>query len=88
MHKLIQISEDDLLRLIKQAVREELQSQSAESKPGDNPAGTRQEVAAYLKISISKLDQMAKTGELKSFNLGGRNVRYKWVDIEDYLNKK
>lgn len=52
------------------------------------PAGTRKEVAEYLKISLSKLDMLTKTGELKSFKMGGRQVRYKWSDIEQYLNNK
>jgi|GEM_PF-5691656 len=90
MEKLYTVTREEIISLIDEGVRLALSrlpwSASDQSRP--HPAGTRHEVAAYLKISLSKLDTLTKTGELKSFKLGGRQVRYKWIEIDDYLKRK
>lgn len=88
MEKLFIATRSEMLDLIKEGVMIALGNmQPRPEKINDDRAGTRIEVATRLKISLSKLDQMTKTGELKSFRMG-RGVRYKWSVIEEYYNKK
>lgn len=86
MHRLIQISEDNLLTLIRRAVKEELQliiPKGDEFKPPLN----RLQASKILGISISKLDKMNKTGELKRIKMG-RHVKYRIDDLKLYLENK
>jgi len=88
MNKIIQASEAEFLDLVRQAIRLELETfRPSEAKDSRQPAGTKSEIATYLKISKTKLDTMTKSGELKSFKIGNQ-VRYKWDDIEKYLQSK
>lgn len=59
---------------------------SATSETMKAPA-TRRDAAEYLGISLPTLDQLIKSNQLPVFNVG-RQVRIKWSDLEDYINKK
>ena len=48
---------------------------------------SRQHAASYLGVSLPTLDKLINSGQLKAFNIG-RQVRIKWDDIQEYLNKK
>lgn len=85
MKIIIEIPDNNLEEIIRKVLREEL---NVPTPPTRLPSGTRQEVADYLQISVSKLDMMTRSGELKAFKLGGRQVRYKWKDIDEYLDNK
>lgn len=52
-----------------------------------SPTGSRADVMKYLNVSSSTLQRLTQTGEIKSFKIGG-SVRYKWADIDSYLNNK
>ncbi|HEY4326149.1 MAG TPA: helix-turn-helix domain-containing protein [Mucilaginibacter sp.] len=89
MEKLYTVSRSEILELVAEGVRLAFSQLPEKSKQDNlNPTGTRQEVAEYLKISLSKLDTLTRTGELKSFKLGGRQVRYKWSEISSYLTER
>ncbi|RKR83310.1 excisionase family DNA binding protein [Mucilaginibacter gracilis] len=51
------------------------------------PPATRGHAASYLGISLPTLDNLIKSGQIKSFNIG-RQVRIKWADLEAYVNGK
>ncbi len=88
MEKLYIATRDEFLALIDEGVKRALNGlMPVNDQPERLPTGTRREVANYLQMGVSKLDQMTKTGELKSFKMG-RQVRYKWDEINEYLNKK
>lgn len=81
MHQLIQISTDELLNLIRQAVSEELCKINLDNNKSDNRApATRQEACRFLNISIPTLDKLIKSNQLPTFTIG-RQVRIKWIDL-------
>ena len=45
----------------------------------------KREVAAYLRITVPKVDEMRAAGQLKSFKLGERSVRFRKSDIDAYI---
>ncbi len=47
----------------------------------------KREVAAYLRITVPKVDEMRAAGQLKSFKLGERSVRFRKSDIDAYIAK-
>ncbi len=47
----------------------------------------KREVAAYLRITVPKIDEMRAAGQLKSFKLGERSVRFRKSDIDAYIAK-
>lgn len=86
MNRIIQASEEEFLQIVRLAVREEMKSFVPANMEQRAPA-TKKEAADHLGISLPTLDQLIKTKQLKSFNIG-RSVRFRWVDIEAYLDKK
>lgn len=48
--------------------------------------GTRKEVAKELKISLPTLNELSKTGVIKSYKISGR-VLYKWADIIEAVHE-
>ena len=87
MNRIIQASETEFLDLIRSAVREEMKAFQGVGPETFKPPATREQLADYLQIGLSKLDILTKSGELKSFKLG-RETRYNWSDIEEYLQSK
>ena len=45
----------------------------------------KREVAAYLRVTVPKVDEMRAAGKLKSFKLGERSVRFRKSDIDRYI---
>ena len=88
MEKLYIATREEFLTLINEGVKQALGGLSfTNPEPQRPPAGTKSEVAAYLQISKTKLDVMTKSGEIKCFRIGNQ-VRFKWDDIENYLQSK
>lgn len=52
----------------------------------DRPLVTRQETAARLQVSLTKLWQLTARGELRAIRIG-RAVRYRPADIEAYISR-
>jgi len=48
--------------------------------------GTRQEVADYLDVPLSTMVRWAYVGSGPPYIKVGRHVRYRWVDIEAWLD--
>jgi excisionase family DNA binding protein len=51
------------------------------------PPATRQLAADHLGVSLPTLDKLINSRQLKAFNIG-RQVRIKWDEIQEYVNKK
>lgn len=71
MQAVYQISADELVQVIRQAVREELKiltpGQSTAIKPFN-----KKETAAFLKVSLSTVERLIKSGQLQTYNIGKR----------------
>lgn len=52
------------------------------------PLGTSQEVAEFLGIPVRTLDQWAYTGTGPRFSKVGRYRRYRWSDVENWLDRQ
>lgn len=46
---------------------------------------TRDQAASYLDISTDTLDRLRQAGKLKAAQLSSRIVRYRRVDLEEYI---
>lgn len=89
MQTIIQTTSDELLQLVREAVREELRCHADQSLNGPEyvtkaPA-TRQQAAKFLNVSLPTLDKLIRSNQLTSFNIG-RQIRIKWADLEAYVN--
>lgn len=51
-----------------------------------NDLGTRAEVAAFLKVPVATLAQWTYRGTGPRTIKVGRHVRYRWVDVERWLD--
>ena len=49
------------------------------------PLASRGEVAAYLGVPATTLDQWASGGTGPAYIRVGRHARYRWSDVEDWL---
>lgn len=90
MQVIIQTSQDELLKLVRDAVREELKNHSDTSLNNtksleSKPPATRKEACKFLNISIPTLDKLIKSNQLPAFFIG-RQVRIKWIDLDSYIN--
>lgn len=57
------------------------------SQSASSPLLTRQEAAAYCRVSIRKFDQAKANGELAYIPLG-RAIRYRVSDLEMWLDRQ
>lgn len=58
------------------------------SKSQRRPLGTPEEVAAYLQKPVRTLEQWRYRGVGPRFVKVGRDVRYRWEDVDAYLNEQ
>jgi excisionase family DNA binding protein len=49
------------------------------------PLATRAEVAEYLRVPIGTLEQWAYRGTGPTYTRVGRHARYRWADVEMWL---
>jgi len=86
MNRVIQCSEDELLALIRRAIKEELDNFKT---PANNfvPPLTKKEACKFLGVSIPVLDNLIKTNQLKAFNIG-KSVRIKQSDMDLFIQNK
>ena len=88
MEQLVVTTQSQLLELIKEGVRSVISEMPAISTQGQRePSGTKKQAAAYLKVSVSTLDTLTATGQVKSFRIGKR-VMYRYADLDAYINSK
>jgi hypothetical protein len=52
------------------------------------PLATRTEVAAHLRVPIATLEQWAHHGRGPRYVRIGRHARYRWVDVETWVNEQ
>lgn len=52
------------------------------------PLATTQEVAKYLGVPPRTLDKWASTDSGPTFSKIGRHRRYRWTDVEAYVDAK
>jgi hypothetical protein len=78
------ITVEELQELIRSAIREELQIHMP--KKGESRYLSRNEVAAFLKISLPTLHRYTQIGVVKGFRIGTR-ILYKLEDIESNLKE-
>ncbi|OOQ57123.1 helix-turn-helix domain-containing protein [Mucilaginibacter pedocola] len=86
METIIQASATEFIQMVRDAVREELSALKPTARE-DRPAANKKEAAAALRVSLSTLERLIKSGEVPIFNIG-KKVFIKNADIEAYLNKK
>jgi excisionase family DNA binding protein len=53
----------------------------------ENPLLTRKEAASYLKISLPTLNAWTKGGKVQAYRIGGNQVRYKKLELENTVSK-
>lgn len=56
--------------------------------PDSRPLATRQEVAEYIRIPSTTLDQWAYRGVGPRYHKVGRHARYRWSDVEQWLERR
>lgn len=49
------------------------------------PLATRREVAAHLQVTVQRMEQWAHRGKGPRYTRLGRLVRYRWSDVEEWL---
>ncbi|GAB2685231.1 hypothetical protein GCM10027037_03370 [Mucilaginibacter koreensis] len=76
-----------LNRTIQTALKEYKASTNQQEQVQAKAPATRQEAAAYLKISTRGLDDLLKYKVLPSFKIG-RSVRISYQAIDDYIKSK
>ena len=76
------ISVEELQKVIRSAIKEELQVLMP--KRGESSNLTRNEVTAFLKISLPTLQRYTQLGVIKGFRIGTR-ILYKLEDVEESL---
>lgn len=47
-----------------------------------------EEVATYLKVSERTILREIKEGKIKAFRVGGRSLRFRREDVEEYIRKQ
>lgn len=52
----------------------------------ERPLATRAEVADYLRVPLRTLEQWACKGRGPAYTRVGRHVRYRWEDVEAWLD--
>jgi hypothetical protein len=67
-------------RWIRDVITEINSTAKPESRKPRETYGTRKEVAKELKISLPTLNELTKTGIIKSYRISGR-VLYKWEEV-------
>ncbi|WDF79541.1 helix-turn-helix domain-containing protein [Mucilaginibacter sp. KACC 22773] len=78
----------ELKEIFRELIREELAAALGnQSTPTIRQPANKKEAAAYLGISESTLNTMISVGTIPYFKIG-RKVRFKWRDIEAYVNSK
>lgn len=60
----------------------------AREAAGRRPIATPSETAQYLQIPLRTLGQWRYTGDGPRFLRIGRHVRYRWEDIDAWLNQQ
>lgn len=55
--------------------------------PGPPPLASR-DVAQYLGVPVSTLDRWARLGTGPAYRRVGRHTRYRWADVEAWLDKQ
>ncbi|WDF79552.1 excisionase family DNA-binding protein [Mucilaginibacter sp. KACC 22773] len=86
--KMILATEAEIVGYFEQAVKNVFgQITPFSSLPAIKQPAKKKEAAAYLGISLSKLNELLRLNELPSFNIG-RSVRINWTDLEAFVNKK
>ncbi|GAA5176681.1 hypothetical protein GCM10023321_85670 [Pseudonocardia eucalypti] len=62
------------------------------ARPGGGPAreplATRAEVAAYLRMPVKTLAYWASIGEGPAYQRTGRHTRYRWADVDQWLERQ
>lgn len=53
----------------------------------DSPLGTPEEVAHYMRTTVTALGQMRYRGHGPKFIKVNRRVLYKWEDVDEFLNR-
>ena len=87
MEKFILISAPELITLIHEAIKAEVEKIIPAQKPqSETEYITRKETAQILGISLPTLHDWSKTGIIPSYRISTR-VRYKKSDIEASLGK-
>lgn len=84
--KFIQVTPDELKRLVREAVREELTTKRPANDP-DVVYMTPKQVAEILNCSTRSVQRLATAKELPSRRVG-RDLRFRRVDVEAYLAQK
>ena len=77
------ISRDELSKVIKEAVRSELQT----LKTSDTTLKTRKEAAQKLRISTVTFDKLAAKGDVEGFRVGNK-ILYRSSDLEKALETR
>lgn len=79
---LVQLSADDLAKLIRKEVRDAL---AANAQQAQQPASslTAKEAAEILKIPAHRVRELARNGDLPSFKIGSL-VRFDVTDVEAF----
>lgn len=80
MTTIYQLSADDLRTIIREEVERAVCCQAIQQPVDADASGhlmTRQEVAEYLRISPSTVNNYVKNGMLKKVLIGARSVRYR-----------
>lgn len=54
---------------------------------GENKLATIPEVMAYLGITRDKLAQLRYRGTGPSFVKVGREIRYRWIDVDQWISE-
>ncbi len=86
--KIITATEPEIREIIKDEMRELLNLFfQATSVPAVRAPANKKEVALYLGISESTLNSLLKVNAIPFFTIG-RQVRFKWCDVEAYVNGK
>lgn len=57
-------------------------------QPERRPLALRQEVADYLRIPVKTLAQWAYLGVGPPYQKVGRHTRYRWSDVEQWLDQQ
>lgn len=78
----------DVLREM-QADLSELKANNTNHAIDESPLApaSREQAAGYLGVSKNTLDKIVNSGQLPSIRIG-RQVRFKWVDIELYIERQ
>lgn len=86
------VSPDELVDLIKEGIKNQLQELSAKTQtkdiPDDKPHFTRKEVATFFNVSVGCINDWSNKGILKPFKVGQRTYFSKEECIKVLFNKE